>query len=257
MIRAEQLELLLARLPAELVGDASRRSEQGIRLALRRTPPVELPPPVERPEDRLRALEYVVVDVETTGGSPLRGHRITELAAVRLTGTGEVLDEYSTLVNPQRPIPGYITALTRITQAMVADAPLFAEVAPRLRRLLHGAVFVAHNAGFDHRFMRMELERAGYSLAGRTLCTVRLARRTVPEVTSRSLDSLSYFFGLENEARHRAFGDARVTATLLCRLLERAEEHEVTCWQELERLLRRRARKPRRRRASPHSMEEA
>lgn len=257
MSRSQQLELLLQRLPAELVGDASRCAEQGIRLTLRRPPPAELPVPPERPEDPLRSLEYVVVDVETTGGSPERGHRITEFAAVRLSGAGEVLDEYSTLLNPQRPIPGYITALTRITQAMVADAPVFAEVAPRVRRLLHGAVFVAHNASFDHRFMRMELQRTGYALAGRTLCTVRLARRTVPEVSSRSLDALSYFFGLENEARHRAFGDARVTATLLGRLLARAEEHEVTCWQELERLLRRRARKKRRRRASPHSMEEA
>lgn len=255
-MRAQQLELLLQRLPVELVGDASDRS-RGIRLSLRAAPPLELPAVRETPEDALRALEYVVVDVETTGGSPLRGHRITEFAAVRMRGDGEVVEEFSTLVNPQRHIPSYITALTRITPAMVADAPVFAQIAARVRTILHGAVFVAHNAPFDYRFVQTELERTGHALTGRTLCTVRFARRTVPEVTSRSLDALAYFFGLENEARHRAFGDARVTATLLRRLLERAEEQEITRWVELEKLLRRRPRRKRKRRASPHSMEEA
>lgn len=255
-MRAVQLDLL-QRLPPELVGDVTDRARQGIRLTLRRPPIVEPVPDVERPEDALRGLDYVVVDLETTGGSPRQGHRITEFAAVRMRGTGEVVEEYSTLLNPQRAIPPMITQLTRITPAMVADAPLFADVALRVRRILQGAVFVAHNAAFDRRFLEVELQRLGYGLTGRTLCTVRLARRTVPEVTHRSLDALSYFFDLENEARHRAYGDARVTARLLRRLLERAEEREVTCWGELERLLRRGPRKRRRRRANPHSMEVA
>jgi DNA polymerase-3 subunit epsilon len=245
---------LLARLPPELIGDASDRSKCGVRIALRQVPAAVLP---ESPEDPLRSLEYAVVDVETTGGSPLRGHRITEFAAVRVRGTGEVIEEFSTLVNPLRPIPRFITALTGIDPWMVADAPRFEEVAEQVRRVLAGAVFVAHNAAFDHRFVQLELAGCGHSLLGRTLCTVRLARRTVPEVTHRSLDALSYFFGLENEARHRALGDARVTVAILRRLLDRAEEREVWRWQELERLLRRRPRRPRRRAANPRSMEEA
>lgn len=256
MRRGEQLDLLKL-LPPELVGDVSARSARGVRLTLRRPPP---PPPLEdRPDDLLRRLEYVVVDLETTGGAPSRGHRITEIAAVRMRGTGEIIDEFATLVNPQRPIPRFITELTRITPEMVQRAPVFADVADRVRRILAGAVFVAHNAAFDHRFLKVELARLGQqdALRGRTLCTVRLARRTVPEVTHRSLDALSYFFGLENEARHRAYGDARVTVDILRRLLDRAEEHEVQCWQELERLLRRRPRRARKRIANPHSMEEA
>ena len=247
---------LLDRLPPELVGDASDRGRAGIRIALRRMPvPAVLLP--EDPADPLRSLEYAVVDVETTGGSPQRGHRITEFAAVRVRGTGEVVEEFSTLVNPLRPIPRFITALTGIDPAMVAAAPRFEDIAERVRRVLAGAVFVAHNAAFDRRFVEMELACTGQALLGRTLCTVRLARRTVPEVTHRSLDALSYFFGLENEARHRALGDARVTAAILRRLLDRVEERDVCRWHELERLLRRRARKSRRRSANPRSMEEA
>lgn len=245
---------LLERLPPELVGDASDRARSGIRIALR-PPPAEVLP--DAPDDLLRSLEYAVVDVETTGGAPSRGHRITEFAAVRIRGTGELVAEYSTLVNPHRSIPAFITALTGIDPGMVADAPCFEDIADRVKRILAGAVFVAHNAAFDHRFVALELAGAGQALYGRTLCTVRLARKTVPEVTHRSLDALSYFFGLENEARHRALGDARVTAAILRRLLDRVEEREVWRWDELERLLRRRARKPRRRSANPRSMEEA
>jgi len=245
---------LLDRLPPELAGDVSDRVRRGIRITLRRPP--ETVPPAD-PTDRLRSLEYAVVDVETTGGSPRCGHRITEFAAVRVRGTGEVIEEFSTLVNPLRPIPRFITALTGIAPGMLADAPRFEDVAERVRRVLAGAVFVAHNAAFDHRFVQLELAGCGRSLPGRTLCTVRLARRTVPEVTHRSLDALSYFFGLENEARHRALGDARVTAAILSRLLDRAEEREVWQWDELERLLRRRPRRARRWRANPRSMEEA
>ena len=255
-MRALQLDLLQL-LPPELVGDASDRS-RGIRISLRpgagtagwTTVP-------EHPEDELRDLEYVVVDLETTGGSAYRGHRITEFAAVRMRATGEVVDEFSTLVNPLRRIPPIITALTRITPAMVADAPRFPEIVPRVRRILEGAVFVAHNATFDHGFLSAELAQLGLPLPGRTLCTVRLARRTVPELSSRSLDSLAYFFNIDNEARHRAWGDARATAVLLRRLLERLEDHEVRCWHELEKFLRRRPRRKRKRIANPHSMEVA
>ncbi|HLU25430.1 MAG TPA: 3'-5' exonuclease [Longimicrobiales bacterium] len=203
----------------------------------------------------LRDLEYVVVDVETTGGSVYRGDRITEVAVVRVNGRGEILEEFQSLVNPGRPIPPFITALTRITNDMVRDAPPFREIAPEVQRLLAGRVFVAHNAAFDWRFISTELEWAtGVPPEGQVLCTVRLARRLVPEVSSRSLDSLSLYFGVENEARHRAMGDALATAMIFRGLLERIEEHEVESWGGLEALLSRRS--PRRKRRSmPTSMD--
>lgn len=207
-------------------------------------------------ESLLRELEYAVVDVETTGGSYLRGHRITEIAAVRLRGDGTVVDEYRSLVNPERPIPPFISSLTSITWDMVRDAPRFVQVAGEVARVLRGAVFVAHNAPFDWRFVSAELGRAGVPITGRTLCTVRLARMVVPEVRSRSLDSLSWFFDIPNEARHRAWGDAAATAEVLRRLLARLDTMEVARWSELERLLRQRA-KRKKRRASPHSATEA
>lgn len=201
--------------------------------------------------DLLRSLEYVVVDVETTGGSCERGHRITEVCGVRVRGDGTITDEFRSLVNPERPIPPFITALTRITPEMAAAAPRFEEIAVPFRAFLDGAVFVAHNASFDWRFVGHEILRAGGApLVGRVLCTVRLARKVVPEIPRRSLDALSWFFDVENEARHRAWGDARATAIIFGRLLERVDDRCITSWEDLEMLLRTRA--PRRkRRASP------
>jgi DNA polymerase-3 subunit epsilon len=203
----------------------------------------------------VRSLEYAIVDVETTGGSWAYGHRITEIAAVRVRGDGTTVDEYRSLINPERPIPSYITALTNISWDMVRDAPRFADVAPDVARVLSGAVFVAHNASFDWRFVGAELQRAGVPLSGRTLCTVRMARRLVPELRSRSLDSLIYFFNIPIEARHRAYGDARATAELFRLLLDRLDTMEVTRWNELQELLARRA-KRRKRQANPHSIPE-
>jgi DNA polymerase III subunit epsilon len=231
--------------------DATRRAEEGIRIALKPRPaaqPLTVAAPVDAP---LRDLEYVVVDVETTGGAANRGHRVTEVALLRIRGDGTLVDEFTSLINPERPIPPFISTLTNITSAMVADAPRFAEIEAPVRRLLEGAVFVAHNAGFDWRFVSSELERIdGVPLQGRSLCTVRLARRVVPEIPSRSLDALTVYFGIENHARHRAYGDAQATAVVLGRLLDRCEEREIFSWLALEEMLS--SRKPRtRRQASP------
>lgn len=206
--------------------------------------------------ESLRSLEYVIVDVETTGGGAARGDRVTEIAALCVRGTGEVVDEYASLVNPERPIPRFITALTNITNEMVRDAPRFADIVDEVRKRLEGRVFVAHNAAFDWGFVGHELERAtGVGLEGRRLCTVRLARRLVPELPSRSLGALTEYFGIENEARHRAYGDARATAELFRRLLERVEERDVTSWAELEALLSRRRPSGRKRTSLPRSIE--
>lgn len=187
----------------------------------------------------LNQLEYVVVDVETTGGPQRRGHRITEIAIVRVDANGKKTHEYSTLINPGRSIPYPITKLTHISDEMVRRAPFFEDVAHDVRSLIEGRVFVAHNAAFDWGFIHGELVRTtGKPLRGRRLCTVRLARKVVPEVRRRTLDALSYFFNVHNEARHRAYGDARATARIFRRLLERVWECEIESWQALDRFVR-------------------
>ena len=208
------------------------------------------------PGEPLAELEYVVVDVETTGAPATRGHRITEVSIIHTDARGRILDEYSTLVNPCRSIPAMISAITNITADMVAHAPLFGDIADEVRRRLEGRVFVAHNAGFDWHFLSTELQVAtGAPLRGKLLCTVRMARRFVPEIPKRSLDALSYYFGVENEARHRAYGDARATADIFGRLMQRVEEREIRGWNELQRVLYARRRRKARRSAMPRMMD--
>jgi DNA polymerase-3 subunit epsilon len=187
----------------------------------------------------LRSLQYAVVDVETTGGSQLRGHRITEISIVRCDAQGRQIHEYSTLINPGRTIPSEITQLTNIDHDMVRLAPRFEDVADDVRGLLHGRIFVAHNAAFDWSFLNGELLRTtGRPLLSKRLCTVRLSRKVVPEVRRRTLDALSYFFNVHNEARHRAYGDARATAVIFGHLLARVRDRELETWQQLDRFVR-------------------
>ena len=204
----------------------------------------------------LEQLEYVVVDVETTGGPQLRGHRITEISMVRVDANGRPQHEYSTLINPERSIPAKITQLTNIHYEMVRSAPRFGDVADDIRAFIGDRVFVAHNAAFDWGFIHGELVRTtGRPLLGKRLCTVRLARKVVPEVRRRSLDSLSYFFNVHNEARHRAYGDARATAVIFQRMLDRVYDRNITTWQALDKFVRA-PKQPRKRSALPTPMED-
>jgi DNA polymerase-3 subunit epsilon len=187
--------------------------------------------------DELASLSYVVVDVETTGTSPWSGDRITEIAAI-VVRDGVVAERFETLVNPERSIPPMITNLTQINWEMVKDAPRFRDICDDLVRVLSGHVFVAHNVDFDWRFVSSEVQRAsGQRLTGRRLCTVRLARRVLPQLRSRRLDSVANYYGVEILARHRAAGDAVATAHVLLRLLDEARGHECRCWDDLQRLL--------------------
>jgi DNA polymerase-3 subunit epsilon len=214
--------------------------------------------PAPGPARRLRDEPFVVVDVETTGGSPKQGHRVTEVAAVRVAG-GQIRDTFCTLVNPERPIPGMISSLTGITNAMVAGQPRFAQVAPEVSRALDGCVFVAHNAAFDWRFICHELSMCtGMTLSGRQLCTVRLARKLLPQLPSRSLDGLALFFGLEIESRHRALDDALATARVLIHFIDMLDEQGVADWAGLQAVLgKRKPRAPRKKKRMPQSMEVA
>jgi DNA polymerase-3 subunit epsilon len=213
-------------------------------------PPTSL---ANSPPPRLDALSYVVVDLETTGGRPLHGDRITEIAAV-VVRRGEITEVYETLINPERPIPPWVTALTNITWSMVKEAPRFGAVCGRVLDVLEGHVFVAHNARFDWGFLCAEVERAtGRLLNGRRLCTVKLARKLLPQLRRRSLDYVAHYYGVEITARHRAAGDAIATARILVRLLAEARERGCETWEDLDRLLAPapRRRRPRRRPASP------
>ena len=213
-------------------------------------------------EPLLSALSFAVVDVETTGGRPGTGDRITEIAIVTVR-EGRVQQVYETLVNPERSIPPFISRLTHISWDMVRDKAPFRDVCAEVVRALEGHVFVAHNAGFDWRFVSAEVARAsGHELAGRRLCTVRLARRLLPQLRSRSLDWVARHYDVEipEGQRHRAAGDAIATAHCLIRLLDDARSHGCERWSELERFLatgsaRKKKRRPRRGRAMPHPVE--
>ncbi|WP_396203784.1 PolC-type DNA polymerase III [Gemmatimonas sp.] len=221
--------------------------------------------PESAPDDpgpSLRDITFSVVDVETTGTRAAGDDRITEIAIATVRG-GAVIDVYSQLVNPERPIPPYITALTQISWEMVRDQPRFRHVADQVLARLAGSVFVAHNASFDWRFVSEEIRRGvGHELSGPRLCTVRLARVLLPELSRRSLDHLTHHFGIAIEARHRAAGDAVATAQALCRMLIIAERDGVRTWAELDALVnspasrRRRTASDRRRRAFPLPVQE-
>ncbi len=148
---------------------------------------------------------YVVLDLETTGGNAVHD-RITEIAAVRVENGVEVA-RWSTLVNPGVGIPPFIQSLTGISDAMVASAPRFEDVADDLLAILKDAVFVAHNVRFDHGFVLHELERTGRQLKIPTLCTVRLSRKLYPQHKGHGLDAIMRRHGLQTQARHRAMGD--------------------------------------------------
>ncbi|MBW3660979.1 MAG: 3'-5' exonuclease, partial [Gemmatimonadetes bacterium] len=186
-----------------------------------------LSPPVSAGATRsLAEIPFVVVDVETTGGLP-PGDRLIEIAAVRLRG-GRFEGEWSSLLDPGRAIPWFVERLTGIDGRMTAAAPPFAAVADDFLDFLGGCPFVAHNAGFDWRFVNAELLLArGGRLTNAKLCTVRLARRLLPHVRRRNLDALAHLFGVTVHGRHRALGDARATARILLRLLEVAGERGV------------------------------
>jgi ATP-dependent DNA helicase DinG len=165
--------------------------------------------------------KYVVVDLETTGNSVKKGDRIIQFAAV-VVNNGKIEDCFSSLLNPGQPIPIFIEELTGLTDEMVKDAPVFAEIAPRVLEMLEGAYFVAHNVLFDLSFLQDELLLAGYKgFYGSVLDTVEMARILFPTSDSFKLSDLALQEGLEHERPHQADSDAYVTAELLLILLEK------------------------------------
>jgi DNA polymerase-3 subunit epsilon len=182
---------------------------------------------------RITDATFTVIDLETTGGAQIE-HTIIEVAALKVRG-GELIDELTTLVNPQQPISYFISQYTGITNDMVRSAPRLEEVLPRLLALIGDSVFVAHNISFDLRFLNMELKRHGKpALQNPALCTVRLARRLLPKQQRKSLGELAQWFGIVIKERHRARGDAMATVQVLQKLIEiAAEKHDIEYLDEL------------------------
>jgi len=182
----------------------------------------------------LRDVTFVVVDLETTGGSPA-DCEITEIGAVKVRG-GEVLGEFQTLVDPGRPIPPFIAVLTGITDAMVASSPRLEGALPAFLEFARGSVLVAHNAPFDAGFLKAACSRLGHPWPGFTvLDTARLARQvlTRDETPSCKLSHLARFFRSPVEPNHRALTDAQATVDVLHGLMERVGNHGVHALEEL------------------------
>ncbi len=160
---------------------------------------------------------YSIIDIETTGRNP-KTEKITEIAVFIHDGT-RITDEFSSLVNPERNIPSFITEITGISNKMVEDAPRFYEIAKDIIELTSDRILVAHNAHFDYGFIREEFRQLGYIYRRNLLCTVKLSRKMIPGLRSYSLGKLCSDLKIGIEDRHRAKGDAHATVKLFEMLL--------------------------------------
>jgi DNA polymerase III epsilon subunit family exonuclease len=168
---------------------------------------------------------YAILDIETTGGQ-FNEEGITEIAIYKFDGH-EVVDQFISLVNPEIPIQPFVVKLTGINNEMLRSAPKFFEVAKRIIEMTNDCVIVAHNASFDYRILRTEFRRLGYDFEARTLCTVELSKKLLPEQPSHSLGKLVRALGIPMADRHRASGDALATVKLFKILLEKDLEKEI------------------------------
>ena len=173
---------------------------------------------------QLKDLDYVVVDVEATGAKT-PPNRLIELGAYRIRG-GRIVDKFLSLVNPEIPIPRFVASLTGISNEMVKRAPVFAELAPQWLDFVSDSVLVAHNAPFDTSFLNHEISRVypGHRMVNPHLCTVRLSRRALPDLSNHRLDTIADHFSIPITSRHRAGSDALATAEIFILLLTELEE---------------------------------
>jgi DNA polymerase III subunit epsilon len=172
----------------------------------------------------LKELDFVVVDVEATGAKT-PPNRLIELGAYRIRG-GRIADKFVTLVNPELPIPRFVATLTGISNDMVRGAPVFADVAPQWLDFVSDSVIVAHNAPFDTSFLNHEISRVypGHRMVNPHLCTVRLSRRAMPDLSNHRLETIASHFSIPIASRHRAGSDALATAEIFILLLTKLEE---------------------------------
>ncbi len=168
---------------------------------------------------------YAILDIETTGGQ-FNEEGITEIAIYKFDGH-EIVDQFISLVNPEIPIQPFVVKLTGINNEMLRSAPKFFEVAKRIIEMTNDSVLVAHNADFDYRILRTEFRRLGYDFNVKTLCTVALSQRLLPEQPSHSLGKLVRALGIPMADRHRASGDAMATVKLFKMLLDKDLNKEI------------------------------
>ena len=175
---------------------------------------------------------FTVLDLETTGGAPPE-HKITEIAAFRIEKLA-IAGEFTSLINPERPIPAFITGLTGINQKMINGSPASREVLPDLMEFMGESVLVAHHSQFDRSFLDNELKLAGFPpVSNADLCTSRLARRILPWLPSKSLGNLAQFFGISLKNHHRAAGDTLATCKLLLLFLDYLQHRGINTVPEL------------------------
>lgn len=182
----------------------------------------------------MRKTKFVVVDLETTGNNPKKGDRIIQIGAVVIE-EGEIIDRFSSFINPEIEIPVFIQQFTGITNDMVADAPFFSSVAPKIMEFLNDAYFVAHNVPFDLSFLQYELELSGYnSFTGPIIDTVELARLLLPSEEGFKLNQLATKLNLQHDRPHQADSDAQVTAEILLFLLTKLTSLPLLTLQRLK-----------------------
>lgn len=167
-------------------------------------------------------MTYTIIDVETTG----RGNRITEISIFKYDGD-MVIDEFTSLVNPENLIPAHITALTGIDNQLVVNAPIFEDIAEKILDITKDSIFVAHNVNFDYNIIRGEFKRLGIDFKRKKLCTVRLSRTLLPGHKSYSLGKLCKALKINLVDRHRARGDAEATVLLFELLLKQPDADHV------------------------------
>ena len=165
---------------------------------------------------------FSVVDIETTGNG-YKGQKITEISIFTFDGK-QVIDEFTSLVNPEQNIPPFITNLTGIDNAMVRNAPKFYEIAKKVEEITQDTIFVAHNVNFDYNIIQAEFKSLGFDFKRKKLCTVRLSRKIIPGLNSYSLGAICSSEKIPINGRHRAKGDAEATTELFRRLIERDDE---------------------------------
>mgnify|MGYP000117586987 FL=1 len=168
---------------------------------------------------------YAILDIETTGGK-FNEEGITEIAIYKFDGQTTV-DQFISLVNPEKPIQEFVVKLTGINNNMLKNAPKFHEVAKRIIEITEGCIIVAHNTVFDYRILKTEFRRLGYDFKKQTLCTVELSKQLIPEQESYSLGKLVRSLGIPVTDRHRASGDALATVKLFKLLLSKDATKEI------------------------------
>jgi DNA polymerase-3 subunit epsilon len=162
---------------------------------------------------------YAIVDIETTGGK-FNEEGITEIAVYKFDGHA-IIDQFISLVNPEKEIQQFVVKLTGINNKMLQSAPKFYEVAKRIIEITENCTLVAHNTTFDYRILRTEFDRLGYDFNRNTLCTVELSQQLILDQPSYSLGKLTKALGIPMTDRHRASGDALATVHLFKLLLEK------------------------------------